>query len=99
MTRINTEGLTPMQLGRLNKVLDKLWNHNGTVKTMRQIIEGKPPEAMKSTGDGFMEWSRTKFNRMDGPQQKAYEARLRAKKFFFFGETQIPKVVYDAISD
>ena len=97
MTRINTEGLTPMQLGRLNAVLDKLWNHNGTVKTMRQIIDGKPPEAEKSSSDGMINWKRRHFNSLDYRGQEAYEARLRAKRYFYFGETQIPKVVFDAI--
>ena len=97
MSRINTEGLTPLQLGRLNRVLEKEWFYNGTIKTMRQIIDGKPPEAEKSSGDGMIDWKRRHFNSLDHKGQEAYEARLRAKRYFYFGETQIPKVVFDAI--
>ena len=92
-----TDGLTPLQLGRLNAVLDKLWNHNGTVKTMRQIIEGKPPEAEKQVCDGMIEWRRSHFNSLDHRGQDAYEARLKAKRLYFFGDTQVPKTVFDSI--
>ena len=50
----------------------------------------------KSEGDGMIDWSRTKFNRMDNRQQSDYEAGLRARKYYYLNGLVVPKIVFDA---
>ena len=97
MATLNTANLTPMQLGRLNSVLDSLWRWNGEVKTLREHIEAAKGE--KREWDGMCDWNRRKFNNMDQKQQIAYEARLKAKRYYTIDGFQVAKIVYDAVGD
>lgn len=95
MAELNTEGLTPMQLGRLHACLAKVALYDGQVRTLGQhlaILSG-----VKKEGDGYILWSRAKFNRMDAREQRAYEARLKAKRFYYVDGWQVPKIVWDAV--
>jgi hypothetical protein len=96
MNAFDTAHLTPMQLGRLNKALDRLYRFSdGTVATLRAKIESFP-EIEKTESDGMIKWSRSKFNSLDGRGQDAYEARLKAERLCWINDMQVPVIVYDA---
>lgn len=93
--RIVTEGLGPMQKGRLDTALDRRHNRNGEIATLRAFIERG--EGVKSETDGMIDYNRTKFNRMNGSQQREYEARLKAKRYYLVDGWIVPKIVFDAV--
>jgi hypothetical protein len=97
---LTTDGLSPMQSGRLKTALDKEYRYNGVVKTLRSHIEvlaaAGPLELTE--GDGMIDYSRTHFNRLVSyREQDAYIARLKAKRYFYVDGWVVPKLVYDAI--
>lgn len=94
----HTDKLSPMQLGRLNAALDKLYRFEDGVRTLRAQLE-RAPTLEKSEGDGMIDWSRTRFNRMDGREQVEYERRLRAKRYYYLNGMQVPKIVHDAVPE
>lgn len=99
MSKIRTDNLTPMQAGRLNAALDKRYRwSDGAIKTLREFIEGEASIA-KQTGDGMIDFNRRRFNNMDGREQRAYEARLKAKRYFYLNNQQVPKIVFDAVAE
>lgn len=93
----NLADLSPMQLGRLNAALDKLYRFSDGVRSLRAEFD-RAPAIEKSEGDGMIDWSRTKFNRMDYREQAAYEARLKAKRYYYVNSLQVPKIVFDALA-
>jgi hypothetical protein len=95
MATIQTSNLSPMQLGRLNIALDKRYRFDGVVMTLREKIEAS--EGVKREWDGMADWSRTKFNRMSGAEQRAYEAKLKARRYYTVDGTVVPKIVHDAV--
>ena len=106
MATINTDGLSPMALGRLNKALDGLIRIDGEVMTWRASIA--PLSGRKRESDGMASYSRTRFNRMTQRDQDAYIARLKAKRVYMLavplagydGDAwrEVPKVIYDAVT-
>ena len=86
-----------MQRGRLDKVLDKVYNFDGHVCSLRNLIEWA--NAIKKTeSDGMCDWSRVKYNRMGShTEQDAYEAGLRAHRYYYINGVRVPKIVYDAV--
>lgn len=93
---LNTEKLTPMQLARLNAALDKPYRFPDGIKTMRAFLASQQAIA-KSTTDGMIDFNRRHFNRLDHKGQAAYEARLKAKRYYFANDIQIPKILYDTL--
>lgn len=94
-------GLSAMQIGRLNAALDKQMRFADGIRTIRAQIERMAAAGplVKSEGDGMIDWSRTKFNRMGSDrEQREYEARLKAKRYFYLNNWQVPKVVFDAVT-
>ena len=95
MTRIFTDNLSPMQIGRLDKALAKLYRvEGGEIVTLRTIVERA--EGIKREWDGMCDWSRRKFNSMNGKEQAAYEAMLKARRYYTIDGITVPKIVYDA---
>jgi len=92
---INTRGLSPMALGRVNAALAKLARYSGEVRTLRAHLETL--EGKKTEGDGFIDWNRRRFNAMTAREQTAYEARLRARRYYYVDGWQVPKIVWDCI--
>jgi len=95
-----TEALSPMQSGRLNAALDREYQLDGVVKSLRSHLEelaaAGPLELTE--GDGMIDYSRTRFNRLASYKvQDAYIARLKAKRYFYVNGWVVPKLVYDAI--
>lgn len=90
--------LTPMQNGRLQAALDRLYRESdGTVRALRDWIKAQP-ECVLSTSDGMIDYNRRTFNRMDQRQQDAYMAKLRARRYFYINDRQVPKMVYDFVA-
>jgi hypothetical protein len=96
----NTENLTPMQKGRLEKALDKQYRFSDGIRTLRAEIErrAKNEGLEKDTCDGMLDYNRTRFNRMNGAEQREYMARLKAKRYYFVNNLKVPKIVFDAIA-
>ena len=97
---INTHGLSAMQVGRLNAALDKRVRIDGEVMTWRDYAL---TTSSKRESDGMADYSRTRFNRMNGREQAAYMARLEAKRVFILVDAEgfgraVPKVIFDAVT-
>lgn len=101
MTEIfKTDGLTPMQLGRLNAFLDKPVLYGGRVTNHRQILVdmAQRGELCCEQTDGQFKYSRSKFNSLDYNDQARYMQALKAQTHYFAGDLSIPKIVFDALS-
>jgi len=88
--------LTLAHDARTKAALDRLIRVDGKVMTYRQLI-ADATVADKSTFDGMIDWNRRKFNGMNAKEQRAYEARLKAKTYYAVRGVIVPKLVYDAI--
>lgn len=95
MAQIWLDDLTPMQLGRVQKALDKKYNFGGEVRTLGEHIGTLC--GVKTEGDGMIDWNRHRYNRMNGEEQRAYEARLKAKRYYYIDGWQVPKIVWDCV--
>ena len=106
MSHFNFKDLTPMQRGRVDKCLKKLfrWEIEGEkeVLSLGERIEGLG-SLTKYASTNEWKYNRVKFNRMDYPEQEAYEARLKKGRTYSIlyddGHiTDVPKVVFDALN-
>ena len=93
---IRTDGLSSMAAGRLKKALDKRYRFEDGAATLREWLESQA-ELVKTEGDGMVRFSRSKYNRMDGREQDAYEAALREERHYYVNDVEVPKIVYDAV--
>lgn len=93
--------LTPMQFGRVQLALEKQYRFADGVRTLREELQRMAAIAPieKTESDGMIDWNRTTFNRLDYKGQAAYEARLKAKRYYYASGLVVPKIVYDAIKD
>lgn len=91
------ESLSAMQAGRLSAALARPYRFSDGIRSLKAELE-RNPDKTKSESDGMIDWSRSKFNRMDGREQAAYEARLKAKRYYFVGGLAVPKIVFDAVA-
>ena len=91
----NTDNLNPMNLARLNAALDKLYRWSDGVRSLRDQLNASDA-IEKVVFDGACDWNRIKFNRMDAKQQRAYEAKLAARRYYTIGGVTVPKLVFDA---
>jgi hypothetical protein len=97
MSRFNTSHLSPLELGRLQVQLDKLYSFTDGVFTLRHAIE-RLPSVEKQVRDGMMNYSRRYFNSLGSNEaQDKYVANLQAKRLYFVNGIQVPKCVYDAV--
>jgi len=83
------------QAGRINAQLDKLWNIRGKAMSMRQFIEENKNDLQLTETDGMIDYSRTKFNRMDYKEQEKYMSMLKGRKYYFINDIKVAKLVYD----
>lgn len=100
---LNLDNLSPMAAGRVRLALDKRYNFSGAgVMTLEQFMARHADTAAKRIGNGFHKYDRRKFNRMTGPEQRAYEARLARPEYWFcYGDgysLSIPKIVFDCLT-
>jgi hypothetical protein len=95
MSTLDTSLLTPMQLGRLNKALDKQYHTANGIETMREMVARLAP--VKKETDGMIDYSRHRFNQMNGDEQRRYMARLEAKRYYWLDNVAVPKIVWDCV--
>lgn len=95
MAKLETASLSAMNAGRLAKALEKQARYAGEVRTLGAHIATLKGE--KSEGDGMIDWNRRKFNAMTGREQTAYEARLKARRYYYVDGWQVPKIVWDCV--
>lgn len=96
-----TAKLTHLQYGRVEKVLEKLWKFSSGVQSLKENLESIEIIGKKTT-DNMHKWNRRKYNRMDGDEQRAYDARLKKGRTFYIQMPEgycieIPKIVYDLL--
>lgn len=80
---------------RLNDALAKEYRFEGKVMSLRAILESRGDTLECRETDGMIDWSRSKFNRMNGREQSAYEAALKARRYYFVNSIKVPKIVFD----
>lgn len=88
--------MNKLQKSRLERELDKSVRINDTVTTWRKWIDAQTELSCKES-DGMCDWSRTRFNRLDGDGQAAYEKRLKSKAYYWVNNVQVPKMIYDFV--
>ena len=94
--KIDLSSFSRLDRGRVEALLDKVLRWEDGDYTTRQWIE-KQSRIHKSQGDGMLNFNRTRYNRLDRDGQAAYEARLRAQRFYYLNGREVPKLVYDAV--
>lgn len=93
---IRLKKMSAMQAGRVNKCLDTTYRFDDGTRTLRQQIERAGVVEKRET-DGMIDFNRRAWNRMDGDDQRQYEARLRDKRYYWVNNVKVQKVVYDAL--
>lgn len=95
-----------MQAARLDAALAKRFRYNDGIRTVAEDLTARHARGelvAKKTGDGMIDYNRRKFNAMNGREQAAYEARLKARRYYYvessdgFGR-QVAKLIYDALA-
>ena len=95
--KIDASHLSPMLQGRVSKALDKTYNFDGCICSLRDWIDGLTNVA-KSETNGMCDFNRRHYNNLpSNDEQEAYEARLKAKRYYWINNVQVPKIVYDLI--
>lgn len=95
MAVIDTSHLSPLAAGRVRTTLEKVARYGGEVRTLAEHIATLKGE--KSEGDGMIDWNRRRFNNMTAEQQRVYEARLKARRYYYVDGWQVPKIVWDCV--
>lgn len=97
-----TEGMTPMQRGRVEKALQKKWRHDGKAQTTKQIVDGFAAEGdLRLTTEEvnkIADMSRMQYFRATNQQQEAHERRQREagkKTVYFVNGLGLGKIAYD----
>ncbi len=104
MSLFDTSKLSAPNLARFNSAMDKLFRYKDGVRSLRAEIEARHERGElvdKNASDGMIDYSRTRFNRMDGREQADYMKRLEAKRYYWINDrdgagSAIPKLAFDA---
>ena len=84
---------------RLQNELNKQYRFSdGSVLTMGQWIK-KNSSLVTEESDGMIDYSRTKFNRMNYHEQAKYINNLKNKRYYWVNNIKISKLIYDYISN
>lgn len=96
--------LTPMNRGRVEKVLGKEYRRsNGDIVSLHDIIECGDYIRKEAREEPKINFNRTRYNRMDWTEQAEYDKKLNEKKMAYYlvsekgSYFQIPKIVYNII--
>lgn len=99
MPKLVLKDMSPVQAGRVNVQLDKLYRlHCGAIVSLRDRLEALESLVFDTCNAVNLEYNRTTFNRLDHAGQKEYMRRLEAKKLYFISDIKVPKIVYDALA-
>ena len=79
---------------RAEKVLSSLVRTPNGVMTWREFIDTATSLDLQ-VSDAMIDWNRLTFNRMTHREQADYEARLRAKTYYWVNNVKVPKIVFD----
>ena len=101
--RNKTPGLDPKNKARQEKALDRRYMFSSGISTFRELINNGVFIAKYKTFEPSVRWNRTKYNRMDGEQQREYEAKMNKQKVVHNLEyaqekgiiIECPKLVFD----
>jgi hypothetical protein len=98
-TVFNTENLKPIELGRLEKQLNKKYRYSEGIMTQKEYILKYAIDKKIYKGGVF---NRTHYNRLDNEGQIKYEANLKAKIDYDIVlkdgcSLSIPKIIYDCL--
>jgi len=94
--------LTAMQKGRLKNSLDKKYNYNGTVMSVKDYLLTLTI-LNKEITDKMSQWSRRKVNNMSSlSEENEYEAKLKAGRLYRVNLEndylyEIPKIIFDVL--
>lgn len=86
--------ITAAQEARTNAILDRCVRIDGRITTWREFVSGVTASDL-DTCDGMIDYSRTRFNRMNNREQSAYIAALKAKTYYMVRGVIVPKLVYE----
>lgn len=103
----NYDGLTPIQAGRLDKVLDERINWGGKITTYRELINGGYFDR-KYQGEEYVRKGDMKYDSWRYFRDKEYANEIERKReekratynFYVTGQTYfntIPKIIFDAV--
>lgn len=104
MNLFDRSTLSPASAARLDASLAKLFRYDDGVRSLGADLDARHARGelvSKKATDGMIDYSRTRFNRMDGREQAAYEARLKAKRYYWLETADgtgraVPKLAFDA---
>lgn len=97
MAKINTLGMTANKIAMVEQLLHKCYKTDMGVLNLQQIIEKMPDTPKKEVIDGMIDYSRSRFNRLNGFDQKRYMDRLKSKRYYVVDGMIVPKTIFDAI--
>ena len=86
--------IAPAATARAGAILDALVRLPAGVTSWRQFVDNAETLDL-STSDAMIDWNRRSFNRMNHREQAEYEARLRARTYFWINGIKVPKIVFD----
>lgn len=91
--------LSPMQRGRVEEALNKLYRFDGMIGSLRELLQRRAQGGgfEKCISDGMLDWKRRTFNSLDHKGQREYEARLKEKRYYWVAGSQVPKIVFDIV--
>ncbi|MDD5373361.1 MAG: GNAT family N-acetyltransferase [Sulfurimonas sp.] len=89
--------LSPMERGRIKKSLDVSFNfREGGVMSLKEKLESVSGIEKEMT-DNTHKWNRSKYNQMDGDEQREYDKKLKVGRTFYAGGYEVPKIVFNAL--
>jgi hypothetical protein len=86
--------IAPAAKARAGAILDALVRLPSGVTSWRQFVDNAETLDL-ATSDAMIDWNRRSFNRMNHREQAEYEARLRARTYFWINGIKVPKIVFD----
>jgi len=98
------ENLTPLQIGRIKKSLDKQYRYDGIIMTVKEKIESLQL-VEKYITNKMCNFNRKHYNNLNMREQNKYEAKLKASKLYHYSflkndsksSYEIPKIIYDIL--
>ena len=87
--------LTKANDARVEKELNKLYNFSSCgIVTLREWIDKQETLELVES-DRMIDYSRSKFNRMNYAEQKIYMNNLLSKKYYWINDVKVSKLIFD----
>ena len=96
------KGLTKLQAGRVESVLNKVFRFKSGVMTRREFIETCGATHKEATNKAI-NWNRRRFNCMNYEEQSVYEVKMLSGRLYWvcYGDglaTEVPKIIFKALT-